>query len=87
MIFGYARVSTKDQNLTAQLDALEAAGAERVFKEKKTGSNSDRRELTRLLEQLRQGDVLVVTVNAHPIVTPYRRPILTRFVLSWPGAA
>lgn len=61
MIFGYARVSTKDQNLSAQLDALEAAGAAKIFKEKKTGSTTNRPELKKLLEQLRKDDVLVVT--------------------------
>lgn len=61
MTFGYARVSTKDQNLSAQIDALELAGAEKVFKEKKTGATSDRPELKKLLEQLRKDDVLVVT--------------------------
>ncbi len=42
MIFGYARVSTTDQNLDAQLDALTAAGAERIFQEKATGATSKR---------------------------------------------
>ena len=61
MIIGYARVSTSDQSLDAQLDALKAAGAERVFQEKRTGKSRQRPELERLLDQLRAGDVLVVT--------------------------
>jgi DNA invertase Pin-like site-specific DNA recombinase len=61
MIFGYARVSTDDQKLDAQLDALKAAGAERIFKEKVTGKTRKRPELEKLLEQLRADDVIVVT--------------------------
>ncbi|SMY08081.1 recombinase family protein [Flavimaricola marinus] len=61
MIFGYARVSTDDQTLDSQIDALTAAGAERVFKEKKTGKNRQRPELESLLEQLRRDDVVIVT--------------------------
>ena len=61
MIIGYARVSTNDQSLDAQLDALQEAGAERIFEEMRTGKSRQRPELERLLEQLRAGDVLVVT--------------------------
>ena len=61
MILGYARVSTEDQHLDAQLTALEAAGAERVFAEKISGSRRERPELERLIDQLRPGDVIVVT--------------------------
>lgn len=60
MIIGYARVSTSDQSLDAQCDALKAAGAKRVFQEKRTGKSRQRPELERLLDQLRAGDVLVV---------------------------
>jgi DNA invertase Pin-like site-specific DNA recombinase len=45
MIFGYARVSTDAQDLTAQLRDLKAAGCERVFKEKVTGATADRPRL------------------------------------------
>jgi len=61
MIFGYARVSTQDQNLNAQIDALKEAGVEKVFQEKKTGKTRKRPELENLLDQLREGDVIVVT--------------------------
>ncbi|MGA0543554.1 recombinase family protein [Neotabrizicola sp. VNH66] len=61
MIIGYARVSTEDQNLDGQIDALKAAGAERIFADKITGTARSRPELDRLLDQLRQGDVMTVT--------------------------
>ena len=61
MSIGYARVSTEDQNLDGQLDALKAAGADRIFADKITGSARSRPELDRLLDQLRQGDVITVT--------------------------
>lgn len=61
MILGYARVSTDDQLLDAQQDALTAAGAERIFSDKITGSSRLRPELDRMIEQLRDGDVVVVT--------------------------
>ena len=61
MIIGYARVSTEDQNLDGQLDALKAAGAEKIFADKITGTARSRPELDRLIDQLRQGDVITVT--------------------------
>ncbi|MEL6736761.1 MAG: recombinase family protein [Pseudomonadota bacterium] len=61
MIIGYARVSTVDQNLDAQLDALKEAGAGRVFSETISGATAKRPELQRMLDQLRHGDVVVVT--------------------------
>lgn len=60
MIFGYARVSTDEQSLDAQTDALNAAGAERIFADKITGTALKRPELDKLLDQLRDGDVIVV---------------------------
>ena len=60
MIIGYARVSTQDQNLDRQLDALEKAGCERIFNEKMTGTKSARPELQMMLMTLRSGDTLVV---------------------------
>ncbi len=61
MIIGYARVSTDDQNLDGQLDALKAAGAGKIFADTITGTARSRPELDRLLDQLRQGDVITVT--------------------------
>jgi|TARA_R100000687_G_C6453277_1_gene166354 DNA invertase Pin-like site-specific DNA recombinase len=61
MIFGYARVSTDDQNLDAQTDALVAADVERIFADKISGALRKRPELYRLLEQLRPGDIVIVT--------------------------
>jgi DNA invertase Pin-like site-specific DNA recombinase len=60
MLIGYARVSTQDQNLDAQKDALDAAGCEQVFEEKITGKQKERPELSICLKTLRKGDVLVV---------------------------
>ena len=61
MIFGYARVSTQEQNLDAQLEALSRAGAERIFSEKISGKDAKRPELQALVSQLRRGDVVTVT--------------------------
>ena len=61
MIIGYARVSTDDQKLDAQTDALTAAGAGKVFAERISGSKRERPELNRLLDQLRDGDIVTVT--------------------------
>ena len=59
--FGYARVSTADQDLAIQLDALKEAGCETIRSEKISGSSSNRPELKTLLEFLRDGDEFVVT--------------------------
>jgi len=60
MIFGYARVSTDAQDLTAQLKDLKAAGCERVFKEKVTGANADRPQLKKLMATVGHGDVVII---------------------------
>lgn len=60
MQIGYARVSTQDQNPALQTDALKKAGCRKIFVEKASGAKSDRVELQRLLDQVRQGDVIVV---------------------------
>lgn len=60
MIVGYARVSTEDQHLDPQTSALKAAGAERIFAEKVSGTKKSRPELDRMIDQLRQADVVVV---------------------------
>mgnify|MGYP000657513536 CR=1 FL=1 len=61
MIIGYARVSTDDQKLDAQTDALTAAGAGKLFAEKISGSKRERPELNRMLDHIRNGDVVTVT--------------------------
>lgn len=58
---GYGRVSTEDQNLEAQQDALKAASADKIFIEKITGTKASRPELDRLREQMRGGDTVVIT--------------------------
>ena len=60
-LFGYGRVSTDGQSLTAQVAELKAAGCTAIFQEKVSGAKSDRKQLARLIERLGKGDVLVVT--------------------------
>lgn len=60
MKIGYARVSTHDQNLNLQLDALKQEGCEKIFKEKASGVKAERKELSKLLEHVRDGDVVVI---------------------------
>lgn len=60
MIVGYARVSTADQNLELQRDALTKAGCERVFEDHASGAATDRPGWARARDALREGDTLVV---------------------------
>ncbi|GIM44725.1 DNA-invertase [Collibacillus ludicampi] len=60
MKIGYARVSTADQSLDMQLDALKEAGCDRIYTEKASGAKDDRQELERALDALRAGDIFVV---------------------------
>src|SRR4051794_31249178 len=60
MLLGYARVSNDGQDHALQLDALRAAGCERVFVETASGSKSDRTELAKLLETARAGDQICI---------------------------
>ncbi len=60
MLIGYARVSTMDQNPALQMDALRAAGCEKIFTEKASGSHRERPQLMAALDYLREGDTLVV---------------------------
>ena len=60
MKIGYARVSTKDQTVALQVDALKKAGCSKVHTEVMSGARSDRPVRSKLLENLRAGDVLVI---------------------------
>lgn len=60
MKIGYARVSTEDQNTDLQVDALTAAGCEKVYTDKASGAKTDRPALAEMLEYARAGDIVVV---------------------------
>lgn len=60
MIYGYARVSTQEQELSTQIDALRKAGVDLIFEEKRSGSDTKRAELEKVLTLLGPGDTLVV---------------------------
>ena len=60
MIIGYCRVSTKDQDLTRQIESLKQYGCEKIYSDKATGKNFNRPEYTKLKDALRKGDTLVV---------------------------
>ena len=59
--YGYARVSTREQDLSSQLAELRAAGCSETFAEKASGAKGDRVELSRVIARLTAGDVLMVT--------------------------
>jgi hypothetical protein len=61
MIVGYARVSTQEQDLSAQLEGLKKAGAQKVFREKVSGAKTDRPELAKLMRSITKGDTLIIT--------------------------
>jgi DNA invertase Pin-like site-specific DNA recombinase len=61
MKYGYARVSTDGQSVDAQVRQLTKAGCKKVFREVASGAKTDRAQLSRLLDQLEAGDVLMVT--------------------------
>lgn len=61
MTIGYARVSTSVQNLDGQCDSLQQAGCERIYSEKISGAKTQRPELERMLDALREGDTVVIT--------------------------
>ena len=59
-IFGYARVSTEQQNLDRQLDALRKYGCDVLYNEKMTGTKRDRPELAKMLDRMTEGDTVVI---------------------------
>ncbi len=59
-IFGYARVSTEQQNLDRQIDALNHYGVDTIYNEKMTGTKRERPELNKMLERMTQGDTVVI---------------------------
>ena len=60
MKIGYARVSTEDQKLDLQLDALDKFGCDKIFQEKVSGVSKNRKEFENMLQHLRAGDTVVV---------------------------
>lgn len=60
MKIGYARVSTKDQSLNLQKDALKKAGCKKIYSEQISGAKKERPKLKELVKQLREGDVIIV---------------------------
>ncbi len=61
MLIGYKRCSTQEQKLDRQTDILSEYGVSKIFEEKITGTKRDRQELNKMLEMLREGDIIVVT--------------------------
>jgi hypothetical protein len=70
MIYGHARVSTDSQDLTGQLAQLNAAGCEKMFREKITDTTADRPQLRKLMAALTHGDVVII-----PAVDRLSRPV------------
>jgi Resolvase, N terminal domain len=70
MIYGYDRVSTDSQDPTSQLAQLKAAGCEKVFRVKITGTTADRPQLRKLMAALTHGDVVII-----PAVDRLSRPV------------
>jgi DNA invertase Pin-like site-specific DNA recombinase len=60
VIYGYARVPTDAQDLTSQLAQLKAAGCEKIFREKITGTTADRPQLRKMMVALCHGDVVII---------------------------
>jgi len=85
MIYGYARVSTDGQSVEAQVAALTAAGAGRVFREVASGAKTDRAQLRQLLNQLDTGDILIV-VRLDRLARSTRDLLNTLAVIAGKGA-
>ena len=63
MIFGYARVSTPEQNLDAQIDLLRKSGCEKIYTDIASGVRSNRKGLNELIKYMRQGDTVIAYKN------------------------
>ncbi|WP_196008236.1 recombinase family protein, partial [Clostridium tyrobutyricum] len=63
MLIGYARVSSEGQNLDRQIDALTVAGIDKrnIYKEKVTGTKTNRPELHKMLNELQHGDIIIIS--------------------------
>jgi DNA invertase Pin-like site-specific DNA recombinase len=61
MLIGYARVSTEDQNLDRQIDQLKAVGVKKIYCDKLTGTNTNRPKLKDMLDNVREGDTIIIT--------------------------
>ncbi len=61
MIIGYGRVSTTGQSLLVQREQLLVAGCEKIFEEKKTGTDRKRPQLSKMLKEIAEGDTLIIT--------------------------
>lgn len=61
MIYGYAHVSTAQQDYATQIEDLKRAGATKIFKDKYTGTTADRPEFDKLMAKIKNGDTLIVT--------------------------
>ena len=59
-VFGYSRVSTEQQNLDRQLDALKKYGCDIIFNEKMTGTKKERPELSKMIDRMTEGDTVVI---------------------------
>ncbi|MCH4098121.1 MAG: recombinase family protein [Pediococcus pentosaceus] len=64
MKYGYARVSSQDQNLARQLQRLKEVGMDRIYEEKISGAINERPELMKVLKHLKPGDELYVATNS-----------------------
>ncbi len=82
MKFGYARVSTESQDLASQVERLEAAGCQKVFLEKLSGKDTNRRQLQRLLKVLKPGDVVHAVVSDRMARDPFDMLQIVRTVTS-----
>ena len=86
MKIGYARVSTVDQNLDLQLQALKKMGCQKIFREKVSGATRQRPEFQRMLDQIRDNDVIVVW-KLDRLARPMRQLIETMEMLHQRGIA